>query len=304
MAIEETEYMWMDGEFVKWDDAKVPILTHAIHYGTAVFEGIRAYPSKDNLVVFRLKEHISRLMESCKILPLEHKYSESDLEQSILELLRKNQLKQSSYIRPLVYVGYGGIGLNFTGFPVNVSITAFPFGKYFSNPEIKVCISNWKRISDESMPVQAKASGNYLNSVLAKLDALRSGFDDAILLGKNSMVSEGTGENIFVVKNGEIATPPTTSSILVGITRDSVIQMAKDMGMKITEREISRIELYQADEVFFTGTAAEVTAIVEIDNRKIGTGKIGSVTDNIRRSYADIVAGNNKKYLSWLSEVY
>ena len=304
MAIEETEYMWMDGEFVKWNDAKVPILTHAIHYGTAVFEGIRAYPSKDNLVVFRLKEHISRLMESCKILPLEHKYSESDLEQSILELLRKNQLKQSSYIRPLVYVGYGGIGLNFTGFPVNVSITAFPFGKYFSNPEIKVCISNWKRISDESMPVQAKASGNYLNSVLAKLDALRSGFDDAILLGKNSMVSEGTGENIFVVKNGEIATPPTTSSILVGITRDSVIQMAKDMGMKITEREISRIELYQADEVFFTGTAAEVTAIVEIDNRKIGTGKIGSVTDNIRRSYADIVAGNNKKYLSWLTEVY
>ena len=304
MAIEETEYMWLDGEFVKWIDAKVPILTHAIHYGTAVFEGIRAYPSKDNLVVFRLKEHISRLMESCKILPLEHKYSESDLEQSILELLRKNQLKQSSYIRPLVYVGYGGIGLNFTGFPVNVSITAFPFGKYFSNPEIKVCISNWKRISDESMPVQAKASGNYLNSVLAKLDALRSGFDDAILLGKNSMVSEGTGENIFVVKNGEIATPPTTSSILVGITRDSVIQMAKDMGMKITEREISRIELYQADEVFFTGTAAEVTAIVEIDNRKIGTGKIGSVTDNIRRSYADIVAGNNKKYLSWLTEVY
>ena len=154
------------------------------------------------------------------------------------------------------------------------------------------------------MPVQAKASGNYLNSVLAKLDALRSGFDDAILLGKNSMVSEGTGENIFVVKNGEIATPPTTSSILVGITRDSVIQMARDMGMNIIEREISRIELYQADEVFFTGTAAEVTAIVEIDNRKVGTGKIGNVTDKIRKSYADIVAGNNEKYLNWLTEVY
>ena len=304
MAIEETEYMWMDGEFVKWKDAKVPILTHAIHYGTAVFEGIRAYPSKDNLSVFRLKEHISRLSESCKILPLEHKYSESELEQNILELLRKNQLKRPSYIRPLVYVGYGGIGLNFTGFPVNVSITAFPFGKYFSNHEIKVCISNWKRISDESMPVQAKASGNYLNSVLAKLDALRAGFDDAILLGKNSMVSEGTGENIFVVKDGEIATPPITSSILVGITRDSVIQMARDMGMKIKEREISRIELYQADEVFFTGTAAEVTAIVEIDSRKIGIGKIGKITDKIRQAYADIVAGNNEKYLNWLTEVY
>ena len=304
MAIQEPDYVWMDGKYISWKDANVPILTHAMHYGTAVFEGIRAYPSKDNLVVFRLKEHIARLMESCKILPLEHKYSESDLEQSILELLRRNQLKQSSYIRPLVYVGYGGIGLNFTGFPVNVSITAFPFGKYFSNHEIKVCISNWKRISDESMPVQAKASGNYLNSVLAKLDALRAGFDDAILLGKNSMVSEGTGENVFVVKNGEIATPPTTSSILVGITRDSVIQMAKDMGIDIIEREISRIELYQADEVFFTGTAAEVTAIVEIDNRKIGTGKIGNVTDKIRKSYADIVAGNNEKYLNWLTEVY
>ena len=227
-----SKYIWFDGRFVSEDKAKVPVTTHAIHYGTAVFEGIRAYPSKDNLGVFRLKEHISRLSESCKILPLEHKYSESELEQNILELLRKNQLKRSSYIRPLVYVGYGGIGLNFTGFPVNVSIAAFPFGKYFSNPEIKVCISNWRRISDDSMPPQAKASGNYLNSVLAKLDALRAGFDDAILLGKNSMVSEGTGENIFVVKDGEIATPPITSSILVGITRDSVTCRCIDSELK------------------------------------------------------------------------
>lgn len=304
MPIEETEYMWMDGEFVKWNDANIPILTHSLHYGTAVFEGIRAYPSKDNLVVFRLREHLERLAESCKILPLEHKYSVSDFEKTVIELLRKNQLKKSTYIRPLVYVGYGGIGLNFTGFPINVAIAAFPFGKYFLSPEIKVCVSNWKRISDESMPPQAKASGNYLNSVLAKLDALRSGFDDAILLNKNSMVCEGTGENIFVIKNGEIVTPPVSSSILVGITRDSIIQLAKEMNMEIKEREISRIELYQADEVFFTGTAAEVTGIIEIDNRKIGEGKIGTITNNIRESYAQIVAGNNEKYMHWLTEVY
>jgi|TARA_B100001167_G_C16741953_1_gene291487 branched-chain amino acid aminotransferase len=304
MAIQEPDYVWMDGKYVNWKDANVPILTHAMHYGTAVFEGIRAYPSEDNLLVFRLKEHLERLVESCKILPLEHKFSVDDLEKAILGLLKKNQLKESSYIRPIVYVGYGGIGLNFTGFPINVAIAAFPFGKYFTNPEIKVCISNWKRISDESMPPQAKASGNYLNSVMAKLDALRAGFDDAILLDSKSSVSEGTGENIFVIKNGEIVTPPTSASILVGITRGSIMKIAQDMGMEIKERDVSRVELYQADEVFFSGTAAEVTAIVEIDNRKIGTGKIGEITKKIRDSYAEIVIGNNEKYNNWLTEVY
>ncbi|MAM42469.1 MAG: branched chain amino acid aminotransferase [Thaumarchaeota archaeon] len=304
MAIQEPDYVWMDGKYVNWKDANVPILTHAMHYGTAVFEGIRAYPSEDNLLVFRLKEHLERLVESCKILPLEHKFSVDDLEKAILGLLKKNQLKESSYIRPIVYVGYGGIGLNFTGFPINVAIAAFPFGKYFTNPEIKVCISNWKRISDESMPPQAKASGNYLNSVMAKLDALRAGFDDAILLDTKSSVSEGTGENIFVIKNGEIVTPPTSASILVGITRGSIMKIAQDMGMEIKERDVSRVELYQADEVFFSGTAAEVTAIVEIDNRKIGTGKIGEITKKIRDSYAEIVIGNNEKYNNWLTEVY
>ena len=295
---------FLNGQKVSLKDANVGIMTHALHYGTAVFEGIRAYPSEDNLLVFRLIEHLERLVESCKILPLEHKFSVDDLEKAILGLLKKNQLKESSYIRPIVYVGYGGIGLNFTGFPINVAIAAFPFGKYFTNPEIKVCISNWKRISDESMPPQAKASGNYLNSVMAKLDALRAGFDDAILLDTKSSVSEGTGENIFVIKNGEIVTPPTSASILVGITRGSIMKIAQDMGMEIKERDVSRVELYQADEVFFSGTAAEVTAIVEIDNRKIGTGKIGEITKKIRDSYAEIVIGNNEKYNNWLTEVY
>ena len=304
MPIQEVEYIWMNGEFIKWNKAKVPILTHALHYGTAVFEGIRAYPSENNLLIFRLKDHLERLIESAKVLPLEHSQSVTKLENAIIELLKINKLKESSYIRPLIFVGYGGIGLNFTGFPIDTAIIAFPFGKYFENPEIKVCISNWKRISDESMPPQAKASGNYLNSVMAKLDALRAGFDDAILLDSKSSVSEGTGENIFVIKNGEIVTPPTSASILVGITRGSIMKIAQDMGMEIKERDVSRIELYQADEVFFSGTAAEVTAIVEIDNRKIGTGKIGEITKKIRDSYAEIVIGNNEKYNNWLTEVY
>ena len=304
MPIQEVEYIWMNGEFIKWNKAKVPILTHALHYGTAVFEGIRAYPSENNLLIFRLKDHLERLIESAKVLPLEHSQSVTKLENVIIELLKINKLKESSYIRPLIFVGYGGIGLNFTGFPIDTAIIAFPFGKYFENPEIKVCISNWKRISDESMPPQAKASGNYLNSVMAKLDALKAGFDDAIMLDKNSTVSEGTGENIFVVKNGQISTPPTSSSILVGITRDSVIQISKDLGTEVNEREISRIELYQADEVFFTGTAAEVTSIIEIDNRKIGTGRIGELTTKIREKYSGAVYGKEEMYKHWTTEVY
>ena len=304
MPIQEVEYIWMNGEFIKWNKAKVPILTHALHYGTAVFEGIRAYPSENNLLIFRLKDHLERLIESAKVLPLEHSQSVTKLENVIIELLKINKLKESSYIRPLIFVGYGGIGLNFTGFPINTAIIAFPFCKYFENPEIKVCISNWKRISDESMPPQAKASGNYLNSVMAKLDALKAGFDDAIMLDKNSTVSEGTGENIFVVKNGQISTTPTSSSILVGITRDSVIQISKDLGTEVNEREISRIELYQADEVFFTGTAAEVTSIIEIDNRKIGTGRIGELTTKIREKYSGAVYGKEEMYKHWTTEVY
>lgn len=304
MVIEEQKYIWLDGELIEWNEAKVPILTHAMHYGTGVFEGIRAYAVDNNLLVFRLKDHMKRLMESAKMYYLEHKFSAEELENATLKLLKNNELKESSYIRPLIFVGYGGIGLNCTGFPVRVGIAAFPFGDYFANPEIRVCISNWKRISDDSMPPQAKACGNYLNSVIAKLDALKSGFDDAILLDKRDCVSEGTGENIFIVKDGKISTPGSSSSILMGITRDTVIEISKGLGYKVEERDINRFELYQADEVFFTGTAAEVTSIVEVDNRKISDGKMGSATSKIRSTYLDIVKGKDEEYKNWITEVY
>lgn len=304
MSIEQTKYVWMDGKLVEWDKANVPILTHALHYGTGVFEGIRAYPIDDNLLVFRLGDHVSRLIESAKMYYLEHSYLKKDIEQAILELLKANEIRTSAYIRPLIFVGYGGIGLNFTGFPIKVAITTFPYGKYFDKSELKVCVSNWRRISDESMPPQTKACGNYLNSVLAKLDALKSGYDDAILLDHRATVSEGTGENIFVGKDGHFATPPLSASILKGITRDSVLQLAKEFGINVVERDISRMELYQADEVFFTGTAAEVTSIVEIDRRKIGTGKIGENTIKIRDAYSQAVCGQNAKHKDWITEVY
>lgn len=304
MPIEETKHIWMDGKFVKWEEAHVPVLTHALHYGTGVFEGIRAYPALDDLLVFRLGDHVARLLESAKMYYLDHGYTSTDLQDAILELLRINKIRTSAYIRPLIFVGYGGIGLNFTGFPIRTAIAAFPYGKYFEKPELKVCISNWRRISDESMPPQTKASGNYLNSVLAKLDALKSGYDDAILLDHRGSVSEGTGENVFVGKDGKFATPPSSSSILAGITRDTVLQLAQEFEIEIVEREVSRMELYRADEVFFTGTAAEVTAIVEVDRRKVGNGEMGKITRKIRDAYSELVNGLNDRHMNWITKVY
>lgn len=304
MPIEETEYIWLDGKFVKWSEAKVPVLTHGLHYGTGVFEGLRAYPSDGNLLVFRLEDHIKRLMNSAKIYYMEPKYSAKELVNAVLETLRINKIKASAYIRPIIFVGYGGIGLNWTGFPVQYAIAAFPYGKYFDKPELKVCVSSWRRISDQSTPPQAKATGNYINSVLAKLDALRNGYDDAILLDQRGYVSEGTGENIFVIKNGKMYTPSPASSILEGITRDSVLQISKELEIQITERDVARTELYNADEVFFTGTAAEVTAIVEVDRRAIGNGAMGKITKRIRDSYLKAVLGEDSRHKDWVTPVY
>lgn len=304
MPIEETKHIWMDGKFVDWKEAQVPILTHALHYGTGVFEGIRAYPALGNLLVFRLRDHVERLLESARMYYFDHAYTSIELQNAIIELLRVNDIRASAYIRPLIFVGYGGIGLNFTGFPIRAAIAAFPYGKYFEKPELKVCISTWRRISDESMPPQTKASGNYLNSILAKLEALKTGHDDAILLDHRGMVSEGTGENIFVGKGGQFATPPISSSILAGITRDTVLELAKELEIDVVEREVSRMELYTADEIFFTGTAAEVTAIVEVDSRKVGTGKMGTRTRRIRDAYSELVNGLNDRHPDWVTKVY
>lgn len=304
MKLKEAEFVWMNGKFVKWEEAKVPILTHALHYGTGVFEGIRAYPSDGNLYVFRLRDHMRRLLESAKVYFIETSYTVDELSEAALELLRRNKLRELSYIRPIIFVGYGGIGLNFTGFPVHVAIYALPFGKYFDKPFVKVKVSTWRRISESATPPLAKASGNYLNSVLAKLEALKDGYDDAILLDQQGYLSEGTGENIFIVKDDILMTPPLSSSILKGITRDTVIQMAKDLSIDVKEKPITRTELYLCDEAFFTGTAAEITPIVEVDKRTIGNGKPGRITLLLKDLYTEIVHAKNEKYLHWLTSVY
>lgn len=304
MKVEEPKHAWMDGEFVKWSEAKVHVLTHALHYGTAVFEGIRAYPSDSNLNVFRLKEHLERFFQSAKVYYLETKHTAEELSNAVLELLRLNSMKGKVYVRPLLYVGYGGIGLNFTGFPVRVAICAVSFENYFEKPWVKICTSSWRRISEQSTPPLAKASGNYINSVLAKIEALRDGYDEAVLLDHQGYVSEGSGENIFIVHDSKLHTPSVSSSILRGITRDTVMTLAREMDLEVVERNISRTELYTCDEAFFTGTAAEVTAICEVDRRMVGSGEPGVITQKIRKEYLDVVHGRNEDHIDWLTPVY
>lgn len=304
MHVNLSNYIWMDGEFVKWADAKIHILTHALHYGTAVFEGIRAYPSKDNLNIFRLNDHIDRMIQSAKIYYLDQKYNVEDICNATIELVKLNNLRSKTYIRPIIYVGYKSIGLNFTDFPINISIIAIPYENYFDEPLLRLRTSSWRRFSEQSTPPLAKASGNYLNSILGKLEAIKDCYDDAIMLDINGFVSEGTGENIFIIKDNELITPPCSASILKGITRDTVIHIANDLGLTIKERLITRFELYQADESFFSGTAAEIAPIIEVDRRLIGDGKQGELTKKISISYKNMVSDTNPKYRKWLTRIY
>lgn len=298
------KYVWMDGRFVEWEEAKVHVSVHALHYGTAVFEGIRAYMGDDNLYVFRLREHMERLIYSASVLYLNTQYSAKDLVEATVQLLRKNEFKTDLYIRPLIYAGRGSIGLDIFKNEINVLIFAFPFPPLFEKEGIRVCISSWRRISDEVTPPMAKISGNYVNSLLASMDAKKSGFDEALLMDRNGYVSEGAGENLFIVRRGIIITPPTYSSILEGVTRDAVITIARDLGYRVEERPISRGELYSADEVFFTGTAAEITPILEVDHRRIGDGKPGPVARRLKERFAEITRGRDERYKGWLTPVY
>jgi branched-chain amino acid aminotransferase len=257
------DFVWFDGQYLKWEEAKVPIFVHALHYGTAVFEGIRAYPSDDNLYIFRLKEHMDRLRKSANVYSFTTKFSADELCKAAVDLIRKNGIRESCYIRPLTFVGMHGIDLNVTkNSPTHTTIIIFPFAKYFKGDGISACISSWRRIDDESIPPMAKASGNYLNSVLATQECRRNGYDESILLDRNGCVSEASGENIFVVRNGKLHTPQLSDSILEGITRNTAITIAGELGYDVVERPISRTELYLADEIFLTGTAAEIIAII------------------------------------------
>lgn len=302
-VLRKAPWIWVDGELKPWDEAKIHILTHALHYGTGVFEGIRAYADGDKLYVFRLKDHIKRLFESAKIYFLDIPYSLDDLYQATVKLLKANGLVEDCYIRPIAFRGYGYIGLNPLNSPIHVAIAAFPFGKYLASRGVRCCTSSWRRIPSYALPPQAKACGNYINSVLAKVEALKAGYDEAVMLDDKGYVSEGSGENIFIVRNGVIYTPPVYSDILEGITRASVIEMACRLGYRVVERPIARTELYICDEAFFTGTAAEVTPILSVDDRTIGTGEEGPITNRIRRLFENIVRGKIKEYRKWLTEV-
>jgi branched-chain amino acid aminotransferase len=296
----------MNGSFVKWDDAKVHVLTHTLHYGTGVFEGIRCYKTDGGSMVFRLQEHVNRLFESAHILQMDIPYNREAVAEAILETIRVNKI-DACYIRPLAYIGYGAMGVFPKENPIDLSIAVWPWGSYLGEEGMKngirVKISSFTRPNVNSTMVRAKASANYANSLLAKREALKDGYDEAVLLDTEGYVAEGSGENVFMVRKGVIKTPPLTA-ILDGITRETVMQIAAERGMRLVEERFTRDELYIADEAFFTGTAAEITPIREVDNRIIGTGKRGPITTELQSLFFDIVHGRDGRHGNWLTAVH
>jgi branched-chain amino acid aminotransferase len=305
MRTKGAEFIWFDGRFVKWEEATIPVMSHVLHYGTSVFEGIRAYFAKNNLYIFRLRDHMERLHRSARVYSFALNYSAKELCDATIDLLRRVSIKESCYIRPLTFVGIHGIDLNITkDSPTHTVIIIFPFAKYFKGEGIKACVSSWRRIHDTSTPPMAKAAGNYLNSILATQESRNNGYNESILLDTEGNVSEAAGENIFIVRNKKIYTPFTAFSVLEGITRDSAMTIARNMGYELAERPIVRTELYMADEVFLTGTAAEIIAVTNIDGLQIGDGREGPVTRSIREMYTKIVSAEIKDYLGWLTPVW
>lgn len=301
--MEKATTIWMDGELVPWDDAQVHFLTHALHYGTAVFEGIRAYQTPEGTAIFRLRDHIERLHRSASAyrIPLEHDVG--TLIDACVEVVRSNEL-ESGYIRPLVFYGLGSIGLNPAAAEVRTGIAAWRWGAYLGEEGIengiRVRVSSWRRISGQSFVPVAKGSGQYLNSVLAKQEAVSSGYDEALMLNVDGNVSEGSGENLFLVRDGVVHTPPVSTGILDGITRASVMALLTAEGVEVNQTVLTRGDLYAADELFFTGTAAEVTPVREVDDRPIGTGRPGPVTRKAQSLYSDAVSGKLDRWRSWL----
>ena len=304
--MEPVEFIWMNGELVAWEDAKVHVLTHGLHYGTGVFEGIRCYETEDGPAIFRNREHLERLHKSAELYYMPVPFSVEELRAATHELIGRNDLR-SCYIRPLVFRGYGQMGLNPLEAPVDVCIAAWPWGAYLGEEGkragVRAKVSSWRRISPDSLIPHAKASGQYLNSVLAKIESLKAGYDEAILLDDHGHVCEGSGENLYAVSGGVITTPPQTASILDGITRKSVLQIASDLGHDVVERDLARAELYLADEVFCSGTAAEIVPIREIDDHAIGTGEPGPVTREVQSTFEDAITGRAQRYREWLDVV-
>ncbi|TLX67452.1 MAG: branched-chain amino acid transaminase [Thaumarchaeota archaeon] len=299
------KFAWFDGKFVKDGEAKVSVMTHAIHYGTSVFEGLRGYWNSKNLYIFRLDDHIKRFRNSGRIYSISLKFTDKEISNAIINLCKKNKVRQSCYIRPFYFVGLYGINLHVTeNAPTHTAVVMFPFGDLFNKNGIKAGVSSWRRIHDVSTPPLAKMGGNYLNSILATQECKRNGYDEAIMLDQLGNVSEAPGENIFLVRNNKLITPPASSSALEGITKDSVIKIAQDIEYEVIEREVPRTELYLADEIFLTGTAAEITPIISVDDKKVGIGKAGKITKQLYSIYSEIVTGRNEKYSDWITSVY
>ena len=305
MTLPISKYVWFDKKYILTEKAKVPITTHAIHYGTSIFEGIRAYWNGKNLHVFRLDEHVKRFRRSGQFYNISLNYSDKVVSDAIIGICKKNNIKKSCYIRPFYFVGDYGINLHVTEkAPTNVAIFTFPFGDLFNKNGITAGVASWRKFSDTSTPAQAKMGGNYLNSIIATQEAKRNGFDEAILLDHNGNVSEAPGENIFIVRDGQLLTPSLASSALEGITRDAVIKIAKDLDIDFVERDIARSELIISEEIFLTGTAAEIIPIISMDSKKIGNGKPGDITKKMMQEYTDIVMNKNNDYVQWLTSVY
>ena len=302
-----TKYAFFEGKIVPIDEAKISIMTHALNYGTGCFEGIRAYwnETEGQLFVFKMREHYERLERSCNILLISLPWSVDDLCNTTIELLRKEGFREDAYIRPLAYKAEEGIGVRLHDVQDQLSIFATPFGEYIDKKDAKVMVSSWRRINDNSVPARAKISGAYVNSALIKTDAILNGFDEAIVLTQEGHVSEGSAENLFIMREGKLVTSPVTDDILEGITRATLMELAaRELGIETVERPIDRTELYVADEAFFCGTGVQIVAITEIDHRPVGRGEIGPVVRQLRDLYLSVARGKSEEYREWLSPVY
>ena len=304
--LQPTEWIWRDGDFIAWQDANVHVLSHSMQFGSSVFEGIRCYATQRGPAIFRLEDHLQRMMNSCKIYRMDVPYTVDELVAASCELVEKNGL-DSCYVRPMVLRGYGAAGMVPFDSPVEVFIPCWPWGAYLGDHAMEngadACVSTWNRMAPNTTPSMAKVAGNYLGGQLIKMEALVNGYDEAIALGPDGMISEGSGQNVFVVQKGVVLTTPTNGTLLPGITRDSIITLARDAGMDVREQPLQREMLYTADEVFLTGTASEVTPVRSVDKIKVGIGRTGEVTKLLQRTFMDLVQGRSEDRHNWLCHV-
>jgi branched-chain amino acid aminotransferase len=301
-----TEWIWHDGEFIPWESATLHVMSHVVHYGSSVFEGIRCYSTPDGPAIFRLPEHLRRLRDSGKVYRMEYGYSDEELTEALRELILKNGLDEC-YIRPVVFRGYGTVGVNPSGSPVETYLVCWPWGTYLGEGALErgvdVCVSSWHRPAPNTLPAMAKAGGNYLSSQLIKMEAIANGYDEGIALAPSGIISEGSGQNLFLVRDGTLITPPLEGTLLQGITRDSVLTLAREMEIPVREQAVPREALYMADELFFTGTAAEVTPIRSVDRIVVGAGKAGEITLALQARLLDVAQGRVPDPYGWLTPV-